>query len=146
MEGKIRPTKLINNVAYYTFEQAMLLLGFSKRTLQRKMKRREIQFLKLGRETFFHPDAIDEYLEKQTVKAKISMKLKGGHRHNQWKNAMARMRKCHICGDPIVRGCEVISDWTNAEFMCRECCRNDAKDYCSAVGINFSGVTFQTRR
>lgn len=72
--------------------------------------------------------------------------MKGGHRHNQWKNAMARMRKCHICGDPIVRGCEVISDWTNAEFMCRECCRNDAKDYCSAVGINFGGVTFQTRR
>lgn len=71
---------------------------------------------------------------------------KGGHRHNHVRNATARMRKCHICGDPIVWGCEVISDWTNAEFMCRECCRNDAKDYCSAVGIHFGGVTFQTRR
>lgn len=81
MEGKIRPTKLINNKAYYTFGQAMALLDFSKRTLQRKMKRREIQFLNLGRDKFFHPDAIDEYLEKQTVKAKISMKLNGGLQH-----------------------------------------------------------------
>ena len=72
--------------------------------------------------------------------------MKGGHRHNHVRNATARMRKCHICGDPIVCGCEVISDWTNAEFMCRECCRNDAEDYCSAVGIHFGGVTFQTRR
>lgn len=72
--------------------------------------------------------------------------MKGGHRHNHVRNATARMRKCHICGDPIVWGCEVISDWTNAEFMCRECCRNDAEDYCSAVGINFGGVTFRTRR
>ncbi|MBO4712583.1 MAG: helix-turn-helix domain-containing protein [Fibrobacter sp.] len=81
MEGKIRPTKLINNVAYYTFGQAMSLLDFSKRTLQRKMKRREIQFLKLGRETFFLQDYIDEYLEKQTVKAKIFIKIKGGLQH-----------------------------------------------------------------
>lgn len=73
-------------------------------------------------------------------------RMKGGHRHNHVRNATARMRKCHICGDPIVWGCEVISDWTNAEFMCRECCRNDAEDYCSAVGIHFGGVTFQTRR
>lgn len=72
--------------------------------------------------------------------------MKGGHRHNHIRNAHKRMRKCHICGDPIVWGCEVISDWTNAEFMCRECCRNDAEDYCSAVGIHFGGVTFQTRR
>jgi len=71
---------------------------------------------------------------------------KGGHRHNHIRNAHKRMRKCHICGDPIVWGCEVISDWTNAEFMCRECCRNDAEDYCSAVGIHFGGVTFQTRK
>jgi hypothetical protein len=74
------------------------------------------------------------------------MDLKGGHRHNHIRNAHKRMRKCHVCDDPIVWGCEVISDWTNAEFMCRECCRNDAKDYCSAVGIHFGGVTFQTRR
>lgn len=81
MEGKIRPTKLINNKAYYTFGQAMALLDFSKRTLQRKMKRREIQFLKLGRETFFLQDYIDEYLEKQTMKAKNSIKIKGGLQH-----------------------------------------------------------------
>ena len=72
--------------------------------------------------------------------------MKGGHRHNHVRNAHKRMRKCHICEEPIVWGCEVISDWTNAEFMCRECCRNDAEDYCSAVGINFGGVSFQTRR
>lgn len=72
--------------------------------------------------------------------------MKGGHRHNHIRNAHMRMRKCHICDDPIVWGCEVISDWTNAEFMCRECCRNDAEEYCSAVGIHFGGVTFQTRR
>lgn len=71
---------------------------------------------------------------------------KGGHRHNHIRNAHKRMRKCHICEEHIVTGCEVISDWTNAEFMCRECCRNDAEDYCSAVGINFGGVSFQTRR
>ena len=50
----------IGDVEYYTFGQAMSLLDFSKRTMQRKMKRREIQFLKLGRDKFFHPDAIDE--------------------------------------------------------------------------------------
>lgn len=55
-------------------------------------------------------------------------------------------QRWHRCGDPIVWGCEVISDWTNAEFMCRECCRNDVEDYCSAVGIHFGGVTFHTRR
>ena len=76
----------------------------------------------------------------------VGHRMKGGHRHNHIRNAHKRMRKCHICGDPIVWGCEVISDWTNAEFMCRECCRNDAEDYCSAVGIHFGGVTFQTRR
>ena len=74
------------------------------------------------------------------------MDLKGGHRHNHIKNAHKRMRKCHVCEEQIVKGCEVISDWTNAEFMCRECCRNDAEDYCSAVGIHFGGVTFITRR
>ena len=76
----------------------------------------------------------------------VGNRMKGGHRHNHVRNAHKRMRKCHICGEPIVTGCEVISDWTNAEFMCRECCRNDAEDFCSAVGINFGGVTFLTRR
>lgn len=71
---------------------------------------------------------------------------KGGHRHNHIRNAHKRMRKCQICGDQIVWGCEVNSDWTNAEFMCRECYRNDVKDFCSAVGIHFGGVTFLTRR
>ena len=84
--------------------------------------------------------------DERTCDIYFKPNMKGGHRHNHIRNAHKRMRKCHVCDDPIVWGCEVISDWTNAEFMCRECCRNDAKDYCSAVGLHFGGVTFQTRR
>ena len=57
--------------------------------------------------------------------------LKGGHRHNQWKNAMARMRKCHICGAPIVKGFEV-SDGVH-EFQCRKCrIEQICEDACNA--------------
>ena len=72
--------------------------------------------------------------------------MKGGHTHNHVWNARMRMRKCHICGDPIVRGCEVISAWTHDEFQCRSCKENDCMDYCAAVGIHYGGVPFPMRR
>lgn len=74
MEIVVKPSKLINNVAYFTFSQAVSILPFSRRTLQRKMARREIQFLSCGKLKFFRPDDIDAFLEKNMIKPKKAFK------------------------------------------------------------------------
>lgn len=52
---------------------------------------------------------------------------KGGHRHNHVKNAMARMRSCKECGDPIVKGMEARIELPlvrgRDDTMCRRCLR-----------------------
>ena len=70
--------------------------------------------------------------------------LKGGHRHNHIKNAHKRMRKCHICGEPIVKGCEYTDGFS--EFQCRSCRTEECREQACLVGLSFGGVTFQTRR
>lgn len=72
--------------------------------------------------------------------------LKGGHHHNQWKNAMARMRKCHICGAPIVKGCEVVSQNGWNEFQCRTCWTDDNIEQACLVGIPFGGMIYKVRK
>lgn len=71
---------------------------------------------------------------------------KGGHRHNQWKNAIARMRKCHICGAPIVKGCEVVSQNGWNEFQCRSCWTDDNIEQACLVGIPFGGMNYKVRK
>ena len=72
--------------------------------------------------------------------------LKGGHRHNHWKNAMARMRKCHICGAPIVKGCEVVSQNGWNEFQCRSCWTDENIEQACLVGISFGGIIYKVRK
>ena len=69
---------------------------------------------------------------------------KGGHRHNHIRNAHKRMRKCHICGEPIVKGCEYTDGFS--EFQCRSCRTEECREQACLVGLPFGGVTFQTRR
>ena len=57
MEIVVKPSKLINNVAYFTFSQAVSILPFSRRTLQR-----------------IRPDDIDAFLEKNMIKPKKAFK------------------------------------------------------------------------
>lgn len=70
---------------------------------------------------------------------------KGGHTHNHIKNARKRMRKCHICGEPIVWGCEVIGYRFN-EFQCRSCRTEECREQACLVGLSFGGCEFETRR
>ena len=51
--------------------------------------------------------------------------MKVGHRHNHIRNANKRMRKCHICGDPIVKGMEARIEMPLGRYdtMCRCCLR-----------------------
>jgi len=72
------------------------------------------------------------------------MDLKGGHRHNHIRNAHKRMRKCNVCGEPIVNGCEYTDGFS--EFQCRSCRTEECRDQACIVGLSFGGVTFQTRR
>ena len=69
---------------------------------------------------------------------------KGGHRHNHIRNAHKRMRKCHVCGEPIVKGCEYTDGFS--EFQCRSCRTEECREQACLVGLPFGGVTFQTRR
>lgn len=70
---------------------------------------------------------------------------KGGHRHNHVRNAYKRMRKCHVCGEPIVKGCEVLGYRFN-EFQCRSCRTEECREQACLVGISFGGCEFETRR
>lgn len=70
---------------------------------------------------------------------------KGGHRHNHVRNAHKRMRKCHVCGEPIVWGCEVIGYRFN-EFQCRSCRTEECREQAGLLGISFGGCEFETRR
>jgi hypothetical protein len=71
--------------------------------------------------------------------------MKCGHRHNHIRNAHNRMRKCHVCGEPIVTGCEVLG-YRFSEFQCRSCRTEECRDYACSVGISFRGCEFETRR
>ena len=67
----IKPNKLINNMPYYDIEQLAFILNKSKRTVQRIAARKGIEYLRLGRAPYFSPDAVDKFIAKLTVKAKI---------------------------------------------------------------------------
>lgn len=69
---------------------------------------------------------------------------KGGHRHNHVRNATARMRKCHVCGEPIVKGCEYKDGFS--EFQCRSCRTEECREQACLVGLSFGGCEFNTRR
>lgn len=71
--------------------------------------------------------------------------MKGGHRHNHIRNAHKRMRKCHICGEPIVTGCEVLG-YRFFEFQCRSCRTEECLEQAYLVGLSFGGCEFETRR
>lgn len=71
--------------------------------------------------------------------------MKGGHRHNHIRNAHKRMRKCHVCGEPIVKGCEVLG-YRFSEFQCRICRTEECREQARLVGISFGGCEFKTRR
>lgn len=72
--------------------------------------------------------------------------MKGGHRHNHVRNATARMRKCHVCGEPIVNGCEVIG-YSFYEFKCRSCKTEEYNELASLVaGVSFDNLHFEIRR
>jgi len=71
--------------------------------------------------------------------------MKGGHRHNHIRNAHKRMRKCHICGEPIVKGCEVIG-YTFHEFKCRSCKTEEYNELATLAGVSFDSWSFETRR
>jgi len=71
--------------------------------------------------------------------------MKGGHRHNHIRNAHKRMRKCHVCEEPIVKGCEVLG-YRFSEFRCRSCRTEECCDYACSFGISFGGCYYQIRR
>ena len=73
------------------------------------------------------------------------MDLKGGHTHNHVKNAHKRMQKCHICGEPIVKGCEVLG-YRFSEFQCRSCRTEECLEQACLLGLSFGGCEFKTRR
>ena len=75
----------------------------------------------------------------------VGHRMKGGHTHNHIKNAHKRMRKCHVCGEPIVWGCEVIGYRFN-EFQCRSCRTEECREQAGLLGISFGGCEFETRR
>ena len=71
--------------------------------------------------------------------------MKGGHTHNHIRNAHKRMRKCHICGEPIVTGCEVLG-YRFSEFQCRGCRTEECLEQACLVGLSFGGCEFEIRR
>lgn len=71
--------------------------------------------------------------------------MKGGHRHNHIRNAHKRMRKCHVCGEPIVKGCEVLG-YRFSEFQCRGCRTEECLEQACLVGLSFGGCEFEIRR
>ncbi len=75
MNSNIKPSKLINNEAYYTFEQAVQLLPFSGRTLCREIARGKIRSLEMGTGKFFKPEWIEEYIEKHIKQPKAAPHL-----------------------------------------------------------------------
>ena len=70
--------------------------------------------------------------------------MKGGHRYNHIRNAHKRMRKCHLCGEPIVKGCEYTDGFS--EFQCRSCRTEEYCERACLLGISFCGCKFETRR
>lgn len=71
---KIKPNRLINNRLYYDMDAAIALTGRSKRTLQRDMSRRTIQYVDYGRGKYFLPEWIDAYVERHVVHTKKFLK------------------------------------------------------------------------
>ena len=75
----------------------------------------------------------------------VGNRMKGGHRHNHISNAHKRMRKCHVCGEPIVKGCEVIG-YTFHDFKCRSCKTEEYNELATLAGVSFDSWSFKTRR
>lgn len=73
-QPRIKPNHLINNKLYYDLEAAIKLTGRSKRTIQRDMSRRLIQYLDYNRGKFFLPEWIDAYIERHVVMPKKFLK------------------------------------------------------------------------
>lgn len=71
---KIKPTKLINNKRHYTMNEGAEVLHMSKRTLSRKMAKRLIEYVALGREKFLSEVAVDDYYRRQVVHTKKFLK------------------------------------------------------------------------
>ena len=71
---KIKPNHLINNRRYYDIDAAVMLTGRSRRTLQREMHKRAIQYLDYGKGKFFLPEWIDDYVERHVVHTKKFLK------------------------------------------------------------------------
>ena len=56
--------------------------------------------------------------------------MKGGHRHNCFKNALKRIRRCKACGDPIFGGITERLYFLNNSYqnVCRGCFRAIEED------------------
>ena len=73
-QPRIKPNVLINNKLYYDFDAAVMLTGRSRRTLQRDMHKRVIQYLDYGKGKYFLPEWIDRYIERFVVLPKKFLK------------------------------------------------------------------------
>lgn len=71
---RLKPRHFINNRLYFDLLDAMKLTGRSKRTLQRDMSRRTIQYVDYGRGKYFLPEWIDDYVERHVVHTKKFLK------------------------------------------------------------------------
>ena len=78
------------------------------------------------------------------IAADWSKCMKGGHNHNHIRNAHKRMKKCHVCGEPIVKGCEYTDGFS--EFQCRSCRIEECREQAYLVVVSFGGCEFKTRR
>lgn len=67
----IKPKLLLNNKPYFDIQQLAALIQRTPRTVQRIVARNGIEYLRHGRQPYFSPDAVEKYMEKLTVKAKI---------------------------------------------------------------------------
>ena len=73
-QPRIKPNVLINNILHYSMEDTAKLLNMSKKTLQRKMERRLIEYVDFGRDKFFSVASVNEYYERHVVHTKKFMK------------------------------------------------------------------------
>lgn len=71
---RLKPMHFINNRLYFNMKDAITLTGRSKRTLQRDMSRRKIQYLDYGNGKYFLPEWIDDYVERHVVHTKKFLK------------------------------------------------------------------------
>lgn len=67
----IKPRHLFNNKPYFDSHQLAALIERSPRTVQRIVARNGIEFLRFGRQLYFSQEAVEKFIEKLTIKAKI---------------------------------------------------------------------------